>query len=194
MAEDAAIDQVLTSKLDTRFLDGGIIEHSDLGRHQAAEESKATKEQWIPDQETPTLSRSGRSTILLQRSEDSPIKVRVVKEIHKSIGEEDYADYSKELEAIVKFSRSSVSPPNDPRFAEDANAEFIENSTPTCSGKRTAGSRTRPLCLLPWSILNSEILVAKCHNHSQYKKLIRSFPSFLTAWTICTVMVLSTGI
>ncbi|CAG9983823.1 unnamed protein product, partial [Clonostachys byssicola] len=40
---------------------------------------------------------------------DSPIKVRVVKEIHKSIGEEDYVDYSKELEAIVKFSRSSHS-------------------------------------------------------------------------------------
>ncbi|KAK7219565.1 hypothetical protein V2G26_007568 [Clonostachys chloroleuca] len=109
MAEDAAIDQVLTSKLDTRFLDGGIIEHSSLVRDQAAEESKVTKEQWIPDQGTPTLSRSGRSTILLQRSEDSPIKVRVVKEIHKSVGEDDYADYSKELEAIVKFSRSSHS-------------------------------------------------------------------------------------
>ncbi|CAH0055827.1 unnamed protein product [Clonostachys solani] len=109
MAEDAAIDQVLTSKLDARFLDGGIIEHSKLGHHQASEESKVTKEQWIPDQETPTLSRSGRSTILLQRSEDSPIKVRAVKEIHKSIGEDDYVDYSKELEAIVKFSRSSHS-------------------------------------------------------------------------------------
>ncbi|VUC23496.1 unnamed protein product [Clonostachys rosea] len=109
MAEDAALDQVLTSKLDTRFLDNGIIEHSNLERPQAAEGPKVTKEQWIPDQETPTLSRSGRSTILLQRSEDSHIKVRVVKEIHKSIGDEDYVDYSKELEAIVKFSRSSHS-------------------------------------------------------------------------------------
>ncbi|VUC28868.1 unnamed protein product [Clonostachys rosea] len=109
-AEDLArklSDLVAEARLETSFLDASTqhIYHNDAGG-----QSVPTRrvENWTLDVKRPVLGSGSFGTVRLERCQQSS-RMRAVKEIKKHDQQHRLMDYSRELEAIVQFSRPQYS-------------------------------------------------------------------------------------
>jgi hypothetical protein len=100
-------DLVRDSKLETTFY-GEYIQHVYHVSGSTPRQRKVRKEElWARDK---SLGTGASGTIYLEKSitENGEIQHRAVKEIRKRAHESGAIDYSRELEAIAKFSHPKV--------------------------------------------------------------------------------------
>jgi hypothetical protein len=100
-------DLVRDSKLETRF-HGKYTQHVYYVSGVTSRQRKVRKEErWARDK---SLGNGASGTVYLEKSitENGEVQYRAVKEIRKSTHESGAIGYSRELEAIAKFSHSKV--------------------------------------------------------------------------------------
>lgn len=98
-------DLVLDSKLETE-LSGSITEHVFYTTGKSIRERRVRRvERWARED---VLGHGSYGTVYRERCEGSLSRFRAVKEIRKIVLENEELDYTRELEAIVKFSHPRV--------------------------------------------------------------------------------------
>ncbi|KAL6399823.1 CAMK protein kinase [Ilyonectria robusta] len=99
-------DLVLDSKLDTEISNAYTQHVRYIPGHAASERRVRVVERWV--RENP-LGRGSYGTVYRERCEEDESKLRAVKEIGKYTMEWEKLDYTRELEAIFKFSHPKAS-------------------------------------------------------------------------------------
>lgn len=101
-------DIVRDSKLETKIFNSHTQHVFYISGPSARDRRIRKEERWVRDR---FLGRGAYGTVYLERCEqgDSSNKLRAVKEIRKFVVEGEELEYTRELEAISKFSHPKVS-------------------------------------------------------------------------------------
>lgn len=107
-------DLVRDSKLDTQF-DPRYTQHVFYVSGLTPQRRKVKKEQrWVRER---TIGTGGGGTVWLEKltaEDEGDVRLRAVKEIKKEPQQFKRVDYSRELEAMAKFSNPRVPDPFSP--------------------------------------------------------------------------------
>lgn len=105
--EITLVDLVRDSKIETRPLDSHVVEHVLYETGRSARRRRVSKtERWTKGRQ---LGQGTFGTVHLQTCRDGGgNKLRAVKEVKKFVIVGQELDYTRELEAIMKFSNDKV--------------------------------------------------------------------------------------
>jgi calcium/calmodulin-dependent protein kinase I len=105
--EITLVDLVRDSKIETRSLDSHVVEHVLYETGRSARRRRVSKtERWIKGRQ---LGQGTFGTVHLQTCRvGGGNKLRAVKEVKKFVIVGQELDYTRELEAIMKFSNDKV--------------------------------------------------------------------------------------
>ena len=119
MSRRSLSDLVTDSKIETRISGANTTHIFHAPGCSANERRVRREEQWVRQG---FLGQGAFGTVFKERcnlGEGRGFKVRAVKEIRKSIADEEM-DYTRELEAVMKFSNPRVIRPRKPETGDDA--------------------------------------------------------------------------